>query len=161
MAITDGPIPDETLQKIRDCARGALDDLGPEIAADGPSGIVAAIDDIMDQVQQDPAGVSKEEGADPSVFFGALWGEQLVAALGWEWANVDLGLGEPLIGVVAPDRSLVVYPFHFLAHRMADPGLDVTVALAFKMLVDKAIPAMPPGGYADVMEGVRRIVPRR
>ncbi len=161
MAITDGPIPDETLQKIRACAKGALEDLGPEVAAEGPAGIVAAIDDIMDQIQQDPAGVSQEEGADPTVYFGALWGEQLVAALGWEWAHVDLGLDEPVLAVVAPDRSLAVYPFHFLAHRLDDPGLDVTVALAFNMLVDKTIPPMPPGGYVDVMEGVRRIVPRR
>ncbi|OJW18918.1 MAG: hypothetical protein BGO49_17875 [Planctomycetales bacterium 71-10] len=161
MAITDGPISDEALQKIRDCARGALDDLGPEVAAEGPAGIVAAIDDIMDQVQQDPGRVAEEEGADPMVYFGALWGEQLVAALGWEWANVDLGLGDPVIGVVSPDRSLAIYPFHFLVNRLNDPGLDVTVALAFNMLVDKAIPPMPPGGYADVMVGVRRIVPRR
>jgi hypothetical protein len=161
MAITDGPIPDETLRKIRDCAKGALDDLGPEVAAEGPAGVVAAIDDIMDQIQQEPAKVSDEEGADPVVFFGALWGEQLVNALGWQWTNVEHGQGEPVVAVAAPDRSLVIYPFHFLASRLGDKGLDVTVALAFNMLVDGAIPPMPPGGYVDVMEGVRRMVPRR
>lgn len=163
MATADAPIPDETLRKIRDCARGALDDLGPEVEAEGPAGIVAAIDDLMDQIQQDPDGLSHEEGADPVVYFGALWGEQLVAALGWEWARVDQDRdeAEPIVAVVSPDRSLAILPFHYLAERLRDKGLDVTVALAFNMLVDGAIPAMPAGGYADVMDGVRRIVPRR
>ncbi|WP_337172942.1 hypothetical protein [Paludisphaera sp.] len=161
MTITDGPIPDETLRKIRDCAKGALDDLGPEVAAEGPAGIVAAIDEIMDQIQQESAKLSDEEGADPAVFFGALWGEQLVNALGWQWTNVEHGVEEPVVGVAAPDRSLVIYPFHFLASRLADRALDVTVALAFNMLADGTIPPVPAGSYVDVMQGVRRVVPRR
>jgi hypothetical protein len=77
------------------------------------------------------------------------------------WTNIDLGSGEPVTAVTAPDRSLAIYPFHFLASCLGDRGRDVTVALAFNMLVEKTIPPMPPRGYADVMEGVRRMVPRR
>ena len=65
--------------------------------------------------------------------------------------------------MTAADRSVIVYPIHFLIGCFRDAGVDVTVALSFNMLMAGKVPppGMAPRGYQNLMDGVRRIVPRR
>jgi hypothetical protein len=54
----------------------------------------------------------------------------------------------------------VIYPLDFMLGCMQDPGVDVTVALSFNMLLAGSVPAMKRRSYTNVMEGVHQIVPR-
>ncbi len=101
---------------------------------------------------------------DLSATLGSLWGQQLVREFGWQWAAVafsdNADADVDAVGVFSADRSLAIYPFHFVFGCMED-GAPVTIALAFNLLVDGSrIPALPKNGYENVMDNVHHIVPR-
>jgi hypothetical protein len=159
---SDEPPSDEVMGSIRGCASDALAVLGPEFASADPPAVVEAVDAFAYRWQRGdrpPADVV-EDTEQARLFFGSLWGEQLVRQFGWEWARVNFGDGSFTFGVVAPDRSLAIYPLDFMLGCMQDPGVDVTVALAFNMLIAGSVPKMPRRSYTNVMDGVHRIVPR-
>jgi hypothetical protein len=62
---------------------------------------------------------------------------------------------------VSLDRSLVVYPIHFITGALEDSRVDATIALAFNMLEAGTVGKQKPKGYLNLMTGVHRIVPRR
>jgi hypothetical protein len=125
--------------------------------------VVAAIDAFAYGWQKGKREVP--EGFDPAathLALGSLWGTQMVRQFGWEWATVtfhDRG-NSTAPGVVSPDRGLVIYPIHFLLGALRDPGVDVTILLAYNMLVAEKFQGVAPGAFVNVMDGVRRIVPR-
>lgn len=97
-----------------------------------------------------------------SFTLGSLWGSQLVRELGWQWGAVTFNdtADANAVGVFSPDRSLAIYPFHFVFGCMEDE-CPVTILLAFNLLVDGSkIPALPKNGYENVMDNVHHVVPR-
>jgi hypothetical protein len=159
---TDEPLSDEVMGSIRGCADDALAVLGPEFASADPATIVEAVDAFAYRWQKGarpPADVV-EDTEQARLYFGSLWGEQIVKQFGWEWARVEFGDGSATFGVVSPDRSLVIYPLDFMLGCMQNPGVDVTVALSFNMLLAGSVPTMRRRSYTNVMDGVHRIVPR-
>jgi len=123
--------------------------------------IVSAIDECIYQMQKG-SGPSIGEDELPNCLFGSLWGKQLETKLGWEWAEICFHKYEDAraVGIFSPDRSLAIYPFHFIESCL-DEGAPVTILLAFNMLVDGTeIPKLPHGGYENVMDNVHHIVPR-
>ncbi len=131
---------------------------------DDPKTIITAIDTFADNWQQGvrpAAGVL--DGEDAPFALGSLWAEQLIRKLRWEWANIifhDHG-NSKAPAILSPDRALAIYPIHFLIGALKNPGVDVTIALAFNMLVAGKFGKVAPKSYLNVMESVRRIVPRR
>jgi hypothetical protein len=161
--VSEQPLPASTRTAIEGSNRQGLRVLGLDDTAD-PKTVIAAIDKFADAWQQGtrPPDLKLDE-EDAPFALGSLWGEQLVRAFQWEWAFVtfhDHG-NSKAPGVLAPDRSLAVYPIHFLIGCFRDPRVDVTVALAFNMLAAGKVVQLPPKGYVNLMDGVRRIVPRR
>lgn len=123
--------------------------------------IVFAIDECIYQMQK-ASGPSIGEDELPNYLFGSLWGKQLEAKLEWEWAEIFFHEYEDarVVGIFSPDRSLAIYPFHFIEGCL-DEGSPVTILLAFNMLVDGSeIPKLTEGGYENVMDNVHHIVPR-
>lgn len=158
---TDEPMDDEAMGIIRACAGKALAVLGLNAALPAAM-LVEAVDDFAHRWQKSdrlPAEVI-EDTEHARLYFGSLWGEQLCRQFGWEWRKVVFGDGSEAFGVVSPDRSLAVYPFHFMLGCMQDAGVDVTVLLSFNMLLAGSIPRMRRRSYTNVMDGVHRIVPR-
>jgi hypothetical protein len=162
MHFSEESIPANLLGNIQGCAIDALQVLGASYTAATPATLVEAIDDFAYRWQQGdrpPRKVVKDT-EQARLIFGSLWGEQLVKQFGWQWTKVIFPDGGFAFGVAAPDRSLVVYPLDFMLACMEDPGVDVTVALSFNMLLGGAVPAIQPHSYTNLMEGVHRIVPR-
>ncbi|MFX1398075.1 MAG: hypothetical protein ACFFAS_13645 [Promethearchaeota archaeon] len=96
-----------------------------------------------------------------SLPLGCLWGEQLVRELNWEWAEVIQHDHEDLkiVGVFSEDRSLAIYPFHFV-HGCIENKATVTIALAYNMLKEgSSIPKLPSKGYENVMDHINYIIP--
>ncbi len=153
---------DETMDSIQGCASDALTLLGAHLEGAEPAAVVAAVDDFAHRWQKGDRPPSDEikDTEQARLLLGSLWGEQLLRRFGWRWARVSFSDDSFAFGVVSPDSSLAVYPFDFLLGCLANPGVDVTVALSFNMLLSGGVPAMPPRSYTDVMAGVHRIVPR-
>ena len=162
MNVSEQPIDDEMMGSIRGCATDALMVLGPEFVSEDPPAVVEAIDAFAYRWQKGdrPAADVVEDTEQARLIFGSLWGEQLVKQFGWQWAQVNFGENSFTFGVVSPDRSMVINPLDFLLDCLSNPGVDVTVMLAFNMLLERSIPQMRPRSYIDVMQGVHRIVPR-
>jgi len=99
---------------------------------------------------------------DRAVPLGALWGQQMVRAFDWEWAEVvhhdhnDVHLA----GVFNRERSLAVYPLHYVFGCLKNEVYP-TILLAFNMLTAGKIPELEAGGYVNLMDGVQHVVPPR
>lgn len=114
-----------------------------------------------DQEQFDPSEpeLSELDNEEVALLLASLWGEQLVRQFGWEWGSMifhDHG-NTTAVGVFSPDRSLAIYPFHFI-FRCLEEDAPVTLLLAFQILKDASrIPALPEGGYENVMDNVHHV----
>ncbi len=118
-------------------------------AAASPDALVEAVRDYLDGLRTGRRRTRKAPSA-LAVELGALWGAQVVRALGWAWASVEHAEGEAYFAVVSPDAGLVAYPLHFLNGQLADPARANTTLLLFNMLVGGNVPPTAPGQYVSV-----------
>lgn len=158
MSITEKPPSQVILDNIPGAAAEGAELLGIRVD-DEPPNIVKAINDFLMKERRTPtAGVDKWEGL--ALPLGSLWGEQLRRQFGWEWSGVifhEHGNSEA-VGIFAPDRSLVVYPFHFILGCLEHDAMP-TVLLAFNMMKAGSVPRLPARGFENLMDGVHHIVP--
>lgn len=160
MKITEETIDNETLDPIKGCANDAGQMLGIELAKLSPKEIVAHIDNCVLNIQRGEGPEIHEED-DPALTLGSLWGAQLVSELGWEWSSVTFHEQDETkaVGVFSKDRSLAIYPFHFV-YGCLENNATVTILLSFNMLVDGTrVPELPAGGFENVMDNVAHITP--
>jgi hypothetical protein len=130
---------------------------------DDPAKIVAAVDAfVFDWQCGDHPSESVLDAEDAPFRMGAVWGEQLGRAFGWEWAMVTFHEhgNSTAPAVLSPDRSLAVYPIHVIMGCLQDPTVDTTILLAFNMLKGDTVGDTTPGSYFNLMDGVHRIIPR-
>jgi len=159
--ITEHPVSDENVRLIKSCATQAACVLSVDIEHNTPTQVLGEVDKCIYNLQH---GKHTElvEGEDPPFLLGSLWGEMLCRELGWKWAQVifhDHDDSEA-VGVFSPNRSLAIYPFHFI-YGCLENEAPVTIELAFNMLADGAkVPDLPPNGYENVMDNVHHVVPR-
>lgn len=158
--ISESEVSSEQAGLIPQVARSAAEFLEIDLQTAAPEAIVEAVDDFVHRLQREQVAAPEDEEVE--IFFGCLWGEQLVREFGWEWANVTFHEHGDVkaIGVFSPDRSLAIYPFHFIIGCLENEA-PVTIMLAFNLLRDSSrIPELPPRGYENVMDHVHPIVPR-
>ena len=101
----------------------------------------------------------KDSWVDISLPVGSLWGELMVDEFGWDWLDVELDDGTKVYGVFSKDRSLCIYPWHFV-FAIIERNSEVTIELAWNMLVEGKIPAQPENGYLNIMNNIYHVVPR-
>jgi len=151
--ITDEAVDEETMASIKACAVDGASLLKIDSAVLSSDEIVDAIDHGVVKLQKS-GGLPVSEEEDPAVLLGSLWGYQLVQTFGWQWTIVTFREhnNTQAIGVLALDRSLAIYPFHFIMGCLENDA-PVTIQLAFNILKDQTrIPPLPPNGYENVME---------
>lgn len=160
-SISEREVEDEIMDLIRGSAKTAAQILGIDSDQASDAEVISAIDECVFGIQK-RQGPQIDEGEHPNYLLGSLWGEQLVKKLGWHWANLIFHDYDDAktIAVVSPDRSLAIYPFHFI-EACLEGEASVTIELAYNMLVDgHNVPEIPAYKYENVMECVHHIVPR-
>ena len=161
--ISDRPIDPGTFSSLQGCANEGRNLLGLAGKAADPKAVVEAIDAFVYSWQKGKRPPKKKlDPEDAPFIFGSLWGEQLAKRFGWQWAMVTFhDEGDAAApAVLAPDRSLAVYPIDFLTACFEDADVDPTVALSFNMMEAGSVGKLKPKGYVNLMQGVQRIVPR-
>ncbi len=155
MNLTEEPLDDEMEQSLKKAAQEGAVLIGLDPQVTDASIIVERIDDFVSKLQQGSIGQ-----ANPTLDFalplGSLWGEQLVRALGWQWAAVTFHDLEDTkaVGVFSPDRALAIYPLHFV-YSCQESLAPVTIFLAYNILVDGSrVPPLPERCYENVMDNV-------
>jgi hypothetical protein len=161
MKNSEEAIDDEMRPNIVACAEEAAEMLGLNPLFCSPKELVEGVDAFVYAWQKgDRPELTEDE--DPALTFGSLWGEQLVNVFGWEWACVTFHDHDDskAVGVFSPDRSLAIYPFHFIYGCMEDDA-PVTILLSYNIMEDGTrIPQLPLAGYENVMDNVHHVVPR-
>jgi hypothetical protein len=158
---SESQLPDEMSQQIRNSAMEAASVLGLDERADAPA-VVAAVDQFVYDWQCGKRPPISWDAEDVPYFMGSLWGEQLVRQFGWEWKTITFHEHEDSMapGVVSPDRSLAIYPIHFIIGCINDSSVDATILLSFNMLKENKVSDRTENAYANLMDQVFRIVPR-
>src|SRR5262245_12049822 len=159
---TEEPIDPSMFSSLVGAAEeaAAIVDVSP---SNPPDKVVAAIDEFVFAWQggkRPPKKVIDPE--DAPYAFGSLWGQQLVRKFGWEWKLVTFHEHDDstAAGVLSPDRSLAVYPIHFVIGCLQDSNVDCTILLSYNMLKGGDTGDVEPGSYFIYMDGVQAIVPR-
>ncbi len=161
MKISEEKISKEMIRNIKGCAADAAAMLGIDLSQLSHGEIVERIDSFIHSWQKGKRP-KIPEGDDLSLTLGSLWGEQLVKKFDWQWAGVTFHEhnNSKAVGVFSPDRSLAIYPFHFI-YGCIENNAIVTIMLSYNMLKDGSkIPKLPSRGYTNVMDNIQHIVPR-
>ena len=178
MKISEKPIGRDELDSILVCAQEAAEWLeidlpdGPATMEPTPAAIVAAIDQRVFELQKqqtdndedgDQLELEVPDNEEAALLLASLWGQQLVRQFDWQWASVVFHDHDNAhaFGVFSADRSLAIYPFHFVFSCLEDLA-PVTILLAFTILKDGSrIPPLPKQGYENVMDNVHHVIPRQ
>lgn len=166
MAIQERPLTPDKLASFAAYTKNAMTHLGLANAEPKPEAAVQAVEDFVDNWQTQKRNPLKKlfgrgpDTVDMALGLGAVWGNQLVRQFGWEWTCTQQN-GQDLYAVVSPDRAVAVYPTYFIKACLDDLRVDCTAMLAFNMLVAGKVSGLPAYGYENLMQGVRRIVPKR
>lgn len=158
MSISEDKIMPNIMEGIEGSAEEGASLVGVA-TTEPPLRIVTAINAFVSKPPEDLSD-QVDNWTDLALPLGSLWGQQLVRQFGWEWSSVvfhDQG-GNKAIGVVTKDRSLAVYPWHFVFGCLEN-NAGVTILLAFNMLLAESIPPQMQGGYVNLMEHVHPLVP--
>ena len=112
-----------------------------------PKEVVVRISAAVEALRVNP--LEHEEETRHATMLGALFGEQVVRAYGWSWAEIGT-LEQINIAVVAPDRSLYLEPLQFVWSYLADKDREMTLLLTFNML-SRAHPGAARGSYTPIV----------
>lgn len=154
--VTEEKIPASMLANIEGAASEGAELVG--VATDAtPLEVVTAINEF---VRKPPKKRGVDNWTDRALPVGSLWGCQLAREFAWEWASATLHEHDDLkvTGVFNKDRSLAVYPWHFIFGCLENHA-PVTILLSFNMLAAGKIPVQKAKAYVNLMEGVHHIVP--
>ena len=160
MNVSHFELSPDILSNMNGCTDDAATMLGIDLSRQSPEHVIEAINAFLLH-RQDGERPTEEESEDLSYTLGSLWGEQLVRVFGWDWAGVTFHDHDDsnAVGVLSPDRSLAIYPFHFVYGCLMNDA-PVTILLAYNMLKDGSrIPEIPPATYENVMDHVHHIAP--
>lgn len=159
---SESEINPSTLESLKGSSGEGAEVVGVS-TSDDPDAIVRAVDAFVFAWQGGDR--PSELAVDPENLpfaLGSLWGEQLVRKFGWDWKMVTFHEhgDTSAAAVLSPDRSLAIYPFHFVHGCLQDWSVDATILLSYNMLAAGTMGQVGAGEYANVMERVHRIVPR-
>ncbi len=165
MSTTEEPV-DQSISEHLDGSAGEGATLVGVTLDDPPLSIVEAINRFLEPPKK--KGWFSKPKADPSIDnwvdralpIGSLWGQTMVRHFGWHWASLIQHDHDDFkaIAVVNEDRSLAVFPFHY-CFGCLENHVYPTILLAFNMLEAGKIPQQSRNGFANLMDGVRHIVP--
>lgn len=159
--VTEILLDSETVEQLQEVAMQAAAFLGVDLHSDSPSSIVRSVDECVFRTQKGD-GPKLPKGEQIEGFLGTLWGEAMIREFGWNWSKVILHEHEDVtaIGIFPPDRSLAIYPFHFI-FGCIENSVPVTIMLAFEILKDGSrVPSLPEYGYENVMDHAHHEIPR-
>jgi hypothetical protein len=131
--LVESPISDEQREGIEELAIDAAEYLQVDQANQTTREILERIENRIRQLQTKQ--VQPIQGEEMDLFLGSLWGSQLVRALAWEWVEVTFldSDNAKAIGVFSPDRSLGIYPFHYL-YGCLEHTVEPCLVIAFDQI---------------------------
>lgn len=163
--LTERALTVQEKSEFRGCAQAGLKLLAIAGRPSTPASAALAVQKYVDEWHTKSPGFfsnlfnRRPTVIDASLALGTVWGDQVVSKFSWQWTCVRED-GVDYYCVASPNRSLVAYPTYFVKQCLEDPQVDCRLMLAFNMLGAGKIPEQPANAYANLLDGVHRIVPR-
>ncbi len=108
--------------------------------------VVLALRDLVDSIRDDKRSAPSD--LDETGFLaGALLGQAIVDNSRFEWVHLTYASGFESIGLVAWDRSFVLFPFHYMYELLADEDKDNTISTLWEMIRGEQGPGIVAGAY--------------
>jgi HEAT repeats len=122
---------------LADWAAGGRAMLTADPGLRDPADVVDAIAAIVDEARAGRCRLSDDEARDLS----ALLGEQIRTVTGWSWVVFSAdGLDRSILGLVAPDLSLVCIPAQTIHASLADKDRVNSIPLLFRVMAENRLP---------------------
>lgn len=157
MSTTEEELPESMAQNL---VRAAIE--GAEIVAaemdSSAHEVISKINTFLEPPNSKNSNV--DNWSDLVLPIGCLWAKVVIEHFGWAWVSLIQHDHDDFqaVAIVNQDRSLAIFPFHYIFGCLEN-GVDPTILLAFNMLDTGGIPPQPANGYANMMDGVRHIIP--
>ena len=149
MLTRDRPLTTDELADLRGFQHAGRAGLA-EVAGSGagePRAVVGAIGTVVPGLRE----LDDDARLHASVAFGALWGEQVHRAVGWEWALLPLDAPDDEVFVlVSPAREYYISPLYLLLPYATGSRPEDTSVLLFNMLEAGTLPASSPAAYLEL-----------
>ena len=143
---TDAPIDDTVREEILQAVDRAYSYLG--LAPDTtPQAIQQSIFEKVDAIRTLADKAAGAEIKTVAIDLGALWGQSLCKATGWEWRSLKQSDGTTFTAACSPSRSHMVNPIlnlHSLLKSKPN-GKANNSLLLFNMVCENHLPAVPNG----------------
>ena len=146
--VTDRGLSDGVKQEIDESAARARDSL-KLTRHSSPSRTVEAVHEAIEMLRR-RRRVSKNEKSQFAIDHGALWGEALCAATGWEWRCVQLTVEDEVVAVCSGTRSHAVDPIRVIYRVLTTAKADNNALLLFNMIVSGELPQAAEAGFCWV-----------
>jgi hypothetical protein len=114
-----------------------------------PQRIAAAVYQAVNELRE-RKGVKKEEKVQAAIDLGALWGQALCAAAGWEWRFTAPSSGESTHAVCSPNRSHVVDPLEVVFGLLSSRRAENNLLLLFNMIAAGDLPLSAKNSYCPL-----------
>jgi hypothetical protein len=126
------------MQKVSETARQV-------VGADGtPVEIVVGIASFLEDVRLGKREEPKSH--DVRLGLGVLWGDQLLAQVGWRWVHLTYPDGFASYAVVPDDRAFACFPLNRVPDALRSAGTN-TSAHVFDSIREGSLPARKPRAY--------------
>lgn len=111
-----------------------------------PARVAEFICEAIDQLRSRKTG--KAEKSQFAIDCGALWGQALSEATGWEWQRLTGEQGETGFAVCSPNRSHAVFPLKVVYDLATHPAAENNSLLLFNMIATGKVPVSTEGAYS-------------
>lgn len=147
MQLRDRPLTADERADLLDFQAAGWAGLADFGVLEAPDAVVAAIGAVVPGLRE----LDAESRVPASVAFGALWGEQVHQALGWEWAILPIESSDDEVFVlVSPKRDYFISPLYLLLPYATESRTDDPSVLLFNLLVDGPLPASHAVAYLEL-----------
>ncbi len=158
MNISESSAEDIEIDQLVKFATGSIAPISDSENVD----ILDWIDNFLYQWQQNgtpPSMFVDENNLIPAL--AAAWAAVIVEKHKWEWRLLTFHDLEDwkTLAIVPKDRSLMILPLSYIEDCLNNEE-EVKISASMVALVENIIPSHPENSYANVMGGLRRIVPR-
>ncbi len=143
---TESPLPPELEAQVEAAATRARERLNLEPTA-SPQQTAEAIHRVLDEIRSRPR-LSADEKQQIAIDLGALWGNALCAAAGWEWCSVSPEPDREVPAVCSPTRSHAVDPLQVAYAILESKSGTNNSLLLFNMIVAGDVPVAAEGAYS-------------
>src|SRR5829696_3465134 len=119
MKANDRPLSEEERAQMEQGIAAGLERIGVSDLA-SPDVIQQAIKAAIDKIHDGFTTLSEDDAGDAIWGLATLWADAVTRGTDWTWI-IFLDGDEEIHAIASPNRSHIIYPFHYIHGLLSDP----------------------------------------